>query len=39
MDRVAWWAIVHGGHRESDTTEQLTLHLSQLTFHLVFCER
>ena len=25
MDRGAWWAIVHGGGKESDTTEQLTL--------------
>ena len=24
MDRGAWWATVHGGHKESDTTEQLT---------------
>ena len=24
MDRGAWWAIVPGGHKESDTTEQLT---------------
>ena len=24
VDRGAWWAIVHGGHKESDTTEQLT---------------
>ena len=24
MDRGALWAIVHGGHRESDTTERLT---------------
>ena len=23
MDREAWSAAVHGGHRESDTTEQL----------------
>ena len=23
MDREAWHAAVHGGHRESDTTEQL----------------
>ena len=23
MDRGAWWATVHGGHKESDTTEQL----------------
>ena len=23
MDRKAWHAAVHGGHRESDTTEQL----------------
>ena len=21
MDRGAWWAIVHGGRKESDTTE------------------
>ena len=24
MDRVIWWAIVLGGHTESDTTEGLT---------------
>ena len=24
MDREAWRAAVHGGHKESDTTEQLT---------------
>ena len=24
MDRGAWWATVHGGHTELDTTEQLT---------------
>ena len=23
MDREAWCAVVHGGHKESDTTEQL----------------
>ena len=23
-DRGAWWATVHGGHKESDTTEQLS---------------
>ena len=23
MDREAWWATVHGGHKEWDTTEQL----------------
>ena len=22
MDRGAWWARVHGGHKESDTTER-----------------
>ena len=21
MDRAAWWATVHGSHKESDTTE------------------
>ena len=25
MDRGAWWATVHGGHKESDITEQLNL--------------
>ena len=24
MDRGAWWAIVHGGHKELDMTEELT---------------
>ena len=24
MDRGAWWAAVHGGHKEWDTTESLT---------------
>ena len=24
MDRGAWWAAVHGGHKELDTMEQLT---------------
>ena len=24
MDRGAWQGIVHGGHKESDTTERLT---------------
>ena len=23
MDRGAWWAILHGSHKESNTTEQL----------------
>ena len=27
LDRGAWWAIVHGVTKESDTTEQLTLSL------------
>ena len=26
MDRGSWWAIVNGGCRESDTTEQLSAH-------------
>ena len=25
-DRRAWWGTVHGGHKELDMTEQLTLH-------------
>ena len=25
MDREAWWATVHGGCKESDTTEQPSL--------------
>ena len=25
MDRGAWWATVHGGHEESDITEQLSV--------------
>ena len=25
MDRGAWWAEVHGGRKESGTTQQLTL--------------
>ena len=24
MNKGAWWAPVHGGHKESDMTEQLT---------------
>ena len=24
MDRGAWWATAHGGHKESDMAEQLT---------------
>ena len=25
VNRGAWWAAVHGGHKKSDRTEQLTL--------------
>ena len=28
MDRGAWWATVHEGHKESDMTEQLKLSIS-----------
>ena len=28
MDREAWQATVHGGHRESDTTEQLSTQIT-----------
>ena len=35
MDRGAWQATVHGGHKELDMTERLTLfHLSLLLFHI-----
>ena len=27
MDREAWWATVHGGHKESDMPEQLSTHI------------
>ena len=27
MDRGAWWATVHGGHKELDITEQLSMHV------------
>ena len=26
MDRGAWWATVRGGAKESDMTEQLSMH-------------
>ena len=29
MDRGAWWATVHGGHRETDTTEHTHHHHQQ----------
>ena len=32
MDRGAWRAIVHGGHKESDTTEQQTFLLILFSF-------
>ena len=27
MDRGAWWATIHGGHKELDITEQLSMHV------------
>ena len=32
MHRRAWWAKIHGGCRESDTTERLHFHLNKLIF-------
>ena len=32
MDRGAWWARVHGGHKESDTTERSNQQHSSLQF-------
>ena len=29
MDRGAWWATVHGGYKESNMTERLTLSLTK----------
>ena len=38
MDRGAWWATVHGGHKESDMTEQLSTAQHRLTpTSLSFC--
>ena len=31
MDREPWWATSPWGHKESDTIEQLTLWMSQLS--------
>ena len=31
MDRGAWWATIHWGHRESDKTEQLST-IKQIVF-------
>ena len=33
-DREAWWATVHGGHKELDTTEQLNNNFSMHTLRL-----
>ena len=27
MDRGAWWATIHGSHKELDITEQLSMHV------------
>ena len=32
MDRGAWWVTVHGDHKESDMTEQLTHTHKQKSF-------
>ena len=40
MEKGAWWATVHGGHKESVMTERLTLSLCFHTLKLasvVFC--
>ena len=41
MDRGAWRATAHEGHKETDTTEQLhmhthTTHIEQYTEHLEY---
>ena len=35
MDRGAWQATAHGGHKESDTTEQLSLSCYERSLHRV----
>ena len=39
MDREAWWATVHGGCKESDTTEQLSMHTHGDSCHLTVFHR
>ena len=36
MDRGAWWATVHGCHKESDTTEQVKHHHHRRVYDQVF---
>ena len=38
IHRGAWWAAVHGGHKESDTTEQLSTHTHLTRIHFSFKE-
>ena len=38
MDRGAWQATVHGGRKESDTTEQLTLSCHWFISHLLYIQ-
>ena len=33
MDRGAWWATVHGGHKELDSTGQLSTALNEQSLH------
>ena len=35
MDRGAWWATVHGGHKELNTTEQLSTTYSTVCFSIM----
>ena len=30
MDRGVWWTTAHGGHKELDTTERLSMHACSL---------
>ena len=38
MDRGAWWSTVLGGHKESDTTEQLPLLLIEVLNYVNICK-
>ena len=36
MDRGAWWATVHGGRKELDSTKRLNTHNTHRYFYSIF---